>query len=51
MVAQVLSLVLTNKSFQRLTVQALEVLAKRTDNTIDDHLVAIVKAKLSPEAR
>ena len=51
MVAQVLSLILSNKSFQRLAVQALEVLAKRTDNTIDDQLVAVVKAKLSPEAR
>lgn len=51
MVAQVLSFVLTNKSFQRLAVQALEVLAKRTDNTIDDQLVSVVKAKLFMEER
>lgn len=51
MVAQVLSFVLTNKSFQRLVIQALEVLAKRTDNTIDDKLVGAVKAKLGPEVQ
>ncbi len=51
MTAQILSFILTNKAFQNLIVQGLEVLASRTDNTIDDQLVRVVKAKLSPEAR
>lgn len=51
MTAQILSFVLTNKAFQRLIVQGLEVLATRTDNTVDDQLVRVVKAKLFMEER
>lgn len=49
MSVKILSFVLTNRAFQSLVVKGLEILAKRTDNTIDDQLVQVVKVKLRLE--